>query len=434
MIKIFFRWLRITFVLFGLVFLLERSASNPADFTEKIRLYSRPYEFDYLSWMTDAMWSKAEQFSLGAERYISSTDGSQLLLEYLDLVQQIFHLEYNLENIYSDPNIEDVESAAAEIKTQLEEKYAQRQKMAPLVEEILQRQINASLADLGLTLGGQTVPPVLYQSIHNSYALIISPRDEIRTESNLSLIPNLTLEEIITLEEEIESNLDVSALVTRIGGMGLYPSMTVETSSLHWLLLVVSHEWTHNYLTLRPLGMHYSATPTLQVINETIADLSGYAIRDAVLERFYPEHTLPTHEEEKERSLTEEEKFLAVFREMAKPHFFDFRHEMHKTRVVTDRMLADGKVEAAEAYMEERRQFFWEHGYRIRKLNQAYFAFHGSYAASGHGGVSASSNTLGNNLKDLQDAIPSYANFMRKVAWMWRADQFEKTFEAYLKK
>ena len=30
--------------------------------------------------------------------------------------------------------------------------------------------------------------------------------------------------------------------------------------------------------------------------------------------------------------------------------------------------------------MENRRQFFVKNGYNIRKLNQAYFAFHGTYA------------------------------------------------------
>jgi len=383
--------------------------------------------------MVGAMWNKVEQFSLGAERYISPDDGSQFLLDYLDLVEQIFRLENEFRNIYGDPNVEDPESVAADVKVQLEEKRAHRQEMAPLVEELLQRQINASLADLGLTRGGQSVPPVLYQSIHNSYTLIISPRDEIRTTLNIALIPDLTLEEVIALEENIEENFDVSALVTGIGGMGMYPSMVVETTSLHWLIFVVSHEWTHNYLTLRPLGMHYSASPTLTSINETVADLSGYAVRDAVLERFYPEHVRVSAAEEIAKNTAEKE-FLDAFIEMSKPHFFNFGHEMHKTRVVVDRMLADGEIEEAEAYMEERRQFFWENGYRIRKLNQAYFAFHGSYAASPGGAVSASGNTLGDNMRSLQEAMPSYASFMKKVAWMWRVDQFEQAFKEYLNK
>ena len=38
-----------------------------------------------------------------------------------------------------------------------------------------------------------------------------------------------------------------------------------------------------------------------------------------------------------------------------------------------DELLDDGRVEEAEAYMEERRRFFGENGFHIRKLNQAFF-------------------------------------------------------------
>jgi len=40
----------------------------------------------------------------------------------------------------------------------------------------------------------------------------------------------------------------------------------------------------------------------------------------------------------------------------------------------------EGEITKAENYMELRRQIFVEHGYLIRKLNQAYFAFYGAYA------------------------------------------------------
>ena len=61
---------------------------------------------------------------------------------------------------------------------------------------------------------------------------------------------------------------------------------------------------------------------------------------------------------------------------------------MNETRVTVDQLLADGKVDQAEAYMEQRRELFVAHGYLIRKLNQAYFAFYGGYqtASPGEGG------------------------------------------------
>jgi hypothetical protein len=63
------------------------------------------------------------------------------------------------------------------------------------------------------------------------------------------------------------------------------------------------------------------------------------------------------------------------------PPSFDYRAEMHHTRVIVDQLLADGEIEEAERYMERRRRLFVEHGYRLRRLNQAYFAFHGAYAS-----------------------------------------------------
>jgi hypothetical protein len=51
--------------------------------------------------------------------------------------------------------------------------------------------------------------------------------------------------------------------------------------------------------------------------------------------------------------------------------------------VKVDALLAEGRVEEAEAYMEERREFFYDNGYAIRRLNQAFFAFYGGYQAGG---------------------------------------------------
>jgi len=45
-----------------------------------------------------------------------------------------------------------------------------------------------------------------------------------------------------------------------------------------------------------------------------------------------------------------------------------------------DKATADARINEAEEYMRQRRQVFVDHGYQIRKLNQAYFAFYGAYA------------------------------------------------------
>ena len=97
---------------------------------------------------------------------------------------------------------------------------------------------------------------------------------------------------------------------------------------------------------------------------------------------------------------------------------------MHKTRVTVDRLLAEGKVEEAEAYMEQRRRFFWEHGYHIRKLNQAYFAFYGAYAAAPGG--AAGEDPVGAAVRRLRAQSPSVVAFLKRMAWMWSYEDLLK--------
>ena len=86
---------------------------------------------------------------------------------------------------------------------------------------------------------------------------------------------------------------------------------------------------------------------------------------------------------------------------------------MRITRVEVDRPLSAGQVEAAEAYMEARRQVFWENGYRIRKLNQAYFAFYGAYADTA-GATGA--DPVGPTVVAIRQLSPTLRDFMDVVA------------------
>ncbi len=95
---------------------------------------------------------------------------------------------------------------------------------------------------------------------------------------------------------------------------------------------------------------------------------------------------------------------------------FSFNANMRKTRLRVDELLAAGKVEEAEAYMEQRRQKLVEMGYYIRKLNQAYFAFYGSYAAGK--GWAAATNPVGEQLRILRERSPTLAGFLTTVARM----------------
>ena len=119
--------------------------------------------------------------------------------------------------------------------------------------------------------------------------MIISPRDTIRQEASISLSPDITIEEHSELEDQVDQSENVSSLIVGVGGLGLYPTMVARTSDLTWLSEVVAHEWVHNYLTLRPLGINYLSSPELRIMNETTASIAGKEIGEAVLKMYYPE-------------------------------------------------------------------------------------------------------------------------------------------------
>ena len=90
---------------------------------------------------------------------------------------------------------------------------------------------------------------------------------------------------------------------------------------------------------------------------------------------------------------------------------FDFGREMRVTRMRVDELLAEGKIGEAEAYMETRRLLFVEQGYRLRKLNQAYFAFYGSYATN-----PSAANPIGGQLEWLRGQSATLREYLRRVS------------------
>jgi hypothetical protein len=105
-----------------------------------------------------------------------------------------------------------------------------------------------------------------------------------------------------------------------------------------------------------------------------------------------------------------------IVQEPQEPPAFDFRAEMRETRVTADTLLAQGKIQEAEAYMDNRRILFVENGYNIRRLNQAYFAFHGAYADQLGG--AAGEDPVGEAVRNLRAQSKTLAEFVRRIAWV----------------
>lgn len=396
--------------------LLTQSVYVPQSITERVRQYTGGLEFDYAGWTLDSLGLKLGMAGVAPTDHLSPETQKRVVTSYFDLVRQYNDLENKVEQAYADPSIQDpAQAVAAELAQQ-----AQLQKLldrlAPVAESILQAQVTSVLQDNGLTLGGQPIPSVLYHTTPLPKALIVSPRDTIRQDVNISLLANLTLDQISALEEKISSALDVSVLVVDIGGVGIYPTMVQSTSNLNWVVGTIAHEWTHNFLDFRPLGWHYETNAQLRTMNETTASIIGNEVGAQVMAQYYPDRQTGSV-----NPPAQPVKAAAVSLDSAT---FDFNQEMHATRVRVDELLKEGKINEAESYMEQRRQVFWEHGYLIRKLNQAYFAFYGAYADTPGG--AAGEDPVGPAVRELRQQSTTLADFLNRISWMTTFEQLQK--------
>lgn len=400
--------------------------------SDRVRFFTREIEFDYPNWVWDATWTKIEQSTINAPYIFERGTNKEIVLEYLRVTQQLNETESSIEQIFADPSVTDKNSASAFLRTQRDELIERQKSLAPFAESTLQAQIGKALADLGLTTGGQPLPSVLYHVSSTPLALIVAPRDHIHQIANVSVLPTLTLDEQIKLEDEVAQGLDVSTLVVGIGGVGVYPTMVTETTDLRWMLETIAHEWTHNYLNVRPLGLNYSTTSELRTMNETTASIAGNEVGNYVLQQYYPEmlgssastalvSITPLSASESLISFNQSDSSSNGLDDSPP---FDFRAEMHETRVTADEMLAAGKIDEAEAYMEARRQVFWENGYLLRKLNQAYFAFHGAYADTPGG--AAGEDPVGPAVRALREQSGSLEDFINTIAWMTSFEELQQ--------
>ena len=394
--------------------LLSQSSLDLTSSQEQVRKFTRSTEFDYWSWTIDAFLVKFQQASLNLPSYIDQDMQKIVVLDTINTIHQYHQLEAQINQIYTDPEIPNPDNISTPYFDQLEETSKKLDLLLPIAETIIQNQLSSILAEEGLGYLGQTFPPVLYHITPLPKALITSPRDVIRQDANLSLDPNLSLEEIMNLENNVADSLNVSSLVTDIGGVGTYPTMVMQSSNLTWLIGVVGHEWTHNFLTLRPLGLNYGTSKELRTINETTASISEEELKWAVVERYYPEYYPAPIEEQQAHVLDETE---------TEEDPFDFPMEMYITRTTTDELLLEGKIEEAETYMEERRLFFYENGYLIRRLNQAYFAFHAAYVNAPSDGTegqtgAAGKDTVGPLVWQLREKSENLPDFLNRISWI----------------
>ncbi|MDP2743698.1 MAG: hypothetical protein Q8P00_01355 [Dehalococcoidia bacterium] len=349
----------------------------------------KPYTFSIVNW--ELSNAPAKWFHEAKSRFqqpaLSPDAQKELIGEYLDLASKLKRLE--AEGM----------SAAGQTSEEVRRRLAQ---ISPQVESVLQEQVSTVLIaeGFGQRLPSGTallLPPLSFKMTPAPNLLSISPREKIELKQTFLMDAALDEEQIKTIESSIEK-LGLSAYMERTGGIATYPSLIPPTENLDSMLSTIAHEWFHQYLFFRPLGRHYRSTYQMTTINETVANMAGKEIGARARSLYYGTPDAPG--------------------ETGPPvPAFNFAAAMMEIRGQVDKYLSTGDVEQAEKFMEEQRLFLATRGYRLRKLNQAYLAFHASYADD-----PAFSNVIGQQLRQLRQRSTSLADFVKVISQVTTPD------------
>lgn len=374
-----------------------------------------PYRYSLLGWELGHLpdkWFHRLDRALVWWLAPSRADEAAWAQQYFSLAQRADQLETSLGRLDNSgaprsgeapgeaAPVEAFDGQVQQFQQELTDIRVRREQLRPFVEETIEGAVRAALAQEGLAWrGGVMFPPVDAVLSSSPHILVASPRDRIQREWAVLLEPNINDSDKDHVEAGVLADRGLSAIVEGTGGVASYPSVVSDAYGLHHGVVTVAHEWVHQWLFFRPLGQGFNRSPELTTLNETVATLVGEEIGDraftAVTGQVITRPGNPTNPPLRRGD----------------EGGFDFNAAMGETRLGAEELLAQGKLEEAESYMEQRRQFLAGQGYYIRKINQAYFAFHGSYATT-PGSVSP----IGQQLRDLRERSASVAEFLNTVA------------------
>jgi len=399
-----------------LLLALVSACQGAPSFDQQLGAAIEPYEFSILRWQLGHMRG-TRSVPTGEQLSGADAEDSDFVLHYFNLVSQTRVLRREINAIATGGREGDLTAAMQE----LDQLQAVKATMRPAVERVIGQQIRATLNRQGVYnpldrygILRASFPPINFRLDRPPNLLVVSPRDRIASIREVMLVQDLDVEQFAGIEAQVDA-LGVSSLVTELGGFGgTYPTFVADDVTLPWTLSTATEEWLHQYLAFTPLGFRYvldsvglARNYEIATMNETVAGIVSDEIAQLILDTYYyPKSTEPS------------------LRRAAQDEPFDFARFMRELRLEVDKLLADGRIEQAEQLMEERRQTLVSNGYYIRKLNQAYFAFHGTYADE-----PTSVDPIGVEMKALRQHSASLSAFLNTAVSMTSRQDLIDTLE-----
>jgi hypothetical protein len=378
-----------------IISILAGSCQQPDDFNRTLNGIINPYRFSIAEWELKTLTSELEGVIFSGREY--TVEDSLIVVNYFKLLEDISQLDFQI-SYYRD-TIEKQDLSA--LQKQLKDLKQESDTLKKVVEGIIELQIRDILNQLDLYWYNDIIglnisfPPVNFSLESPPHLLVVSPRENITRMKEIILLQDLSIDEINYIETEIDK-LGYSSIVLGLGGMATFPAFVNNNAGLEYTISTAVEEWFHQYFFFKPAGFLYAFNllgiykdSDISTINETIAGIVSDEIASMVYSKYYSRY------------------YENVTFEYLQGNGFDFYEEMRNIRIAVDIFLANGDIEQAEAFMEEKRLYILSQGYYIRRLNQAYFAFYGTYAGS-----PSSVNPIGEILWDLRNSSANVTDFI----------------------
>ena len=352
----------------------------------------------------------------------SEADRRRALDRYVVLVDELRIAKDLLSEVSSENGSDQGNVSNAQLA--VDRLIAERDGLRDSVEEFLEQAVADAIRSAEVDLVGSFVwPPVDFRIDSPPKLLVTSPRDVIRRDEDVLIDPEISIDDIEKIENELAEVANISAVVLQTGGLASYPNV-IPTADLERLLDVAAHEWLHAYLVFNPLGRAYFDGGDIRVMNETLADIFGQEVGLRVYSEITGEpYVAPVRPETAMRnteSKNPDGPDGSDSDEETGADDFDFNRFMAETRARTDELLEEGLMDEAESYMESRRIELLDHGHTIRKINQAYFAFHNTYAES-----PSSTSPIARYLWDLRVQVDTVGELVKLLRPLGTYKEFE---------
>ena len=342
-------------ILISIIFVLSGCKNDIFDKSLKEKEVFSILKYEITTIGSKYIYSFKSIFSKDNKEYAKNS-----LIQFKSLTKKIYALEKEPTSTVrsKQKNIEQLEK---ELTTLRKKRNSILLKIEKDIQKIVRNQIKAE----GIDTKGFVFPPVSIKIFDPPLLLVTSPRNLISREKEILLDSSMKNSRKNIIEQKILDEENLSAVILEIGGLASYPSMIKPNTNFERLFELTAHEWLHQYLIFYPLGRSIFKNNEMNEINETLANIFGKEISKKIcaneLYEIYCENSELTTTTNKN---------------------FDYDFFMKETRETVDLLLKNNNISKAEKYMEERRKNLENEGILIRKINQAWFAFHGTYTDS----------------------------------------------------